>query len=77
MTSRIRSYLYRELFRKDTPPPAFAPGPAGSAFAIDPSPNNTFPVREAHTGNDPPMKMYQNVPTGGIAQPSKVAFSIH
>ncbi|KAM1781004.1 hypothetical protein ACFX11_042274 [Malus domestica] len=76
VTSRIRSYLYRELFRKDTPPPAFAPGPAGSAFAIDPSPNNTFPVREAHTGNDPPMKMYQNVQTGGIAQPSKDAGGI-
>ncbi|CAN6564725.1 unnamed protein product [Malus baccata var. baccata] len=76
VTSRIRSYLYRELFRKDTPPPAFAPGPAGSAFPIDPSPNNTFPVREAHTGNDPPMKMYQNVQTGGIAQPSRDAGGI-
>ncbi|CAN6709344.1 unnamed protein product [Malus baccata var. baccata] len=76
VTSRIRSYLYRESFRKDTTPPAFAPGPGGSAFAMEPSSNNTFPIREAHAGNDPPMKMYRNVQTMGIAQPSKDAGGI-
>lgn len=64
LTSRIRSYLYRELFRKDTTPPVSAP-------ALEISPNNTFPLREAHTGNNPPMTTYQNLQTGAIALASK------
>lgn len=69
LTSRIRSYLYRELFRKDTTPPV-------SASALEISPNNTIPLREAHTGNNPPMTTYQNLATGAIALASKVVLSI-
>lgn len=69
LTSRIRSYLYRELFRKDTTPPV-------SASALEISPNNTFPLREAHTGNNLPMKTYQNLQTGAIALASKVVLSV-
>jgi hypothetical protein len=74
VTSRLRSYLYRELFQKDmTPPSISAPGPMGSSIGLEASsPNSIAPGREGHTGGDPPIATYQNVQTVAAAQPSKV-----
>lgn len=71
VTSRLRSYLYREFFQKDmTPPSVSAPGPVGSGIGLEASSiNNITPVREAHIGVDAHTANYQNVQT---AQPSRV-----
>ncbi|KAK9291479.1 hypothetical protein L1049_019427 [Liquidambar formosana] len=73
VTSRLRSYLYREFFPKDIPPPPIsAAGPVGSAFALEaPSTNNITPAREGQTGSDQPTVTYQNWPAVATAQPSK------
>ncbi|GMY07555.1 RNA-binding KH domain-containing protein RCF3 isoform X1 [Fagus crenata] len=73
VTSRLRSYLYRELFQKDmTPPSISAPGPMGSSIGLEASsPNSIAPGREGYTGGDPPIATYQNVQTVAAAQPSK------
>jgi hypothetical protein len=71
VTSRLRSYLYREFFQKDmTPPSVSASGPVGSGIGLEASSiSNITPVREAHIGVDAPTATYQNVAT---AQPSRV-----
>nr|KYP60975.1 KH domain-containing protein At4g18375 family [Cajanus cajan] len=59
VTSRLRSYLYRDFFQRDTvPPPAPLPGVDAS------SSNNVVPVTETPT-------TYQNVQTVAAAIPSK------
>ena len=68
VTSRLRSYLYREFFPKDMPPPSIsAPGSLEAS-----SPNNITPAREGHTASDPPTTNYQNVQAIASVQPSKV-----
>ncbi|KAL6320388.1 hypothetical protein AAG906_007085 [Vitis piasezkii] len=67
VTSRLRSYLYREFFPKDMPPPSIsAPGSLEAS-----SPNNITPAREGHTASDPPTTNYQNVQAIASVQPSK------
>lgn len=62
VTSRLRSYLYRDFFQRDTVPlPAPLPGAAAS------SSNNIVPVTETPT-------TYQNLQTVAAALPSKVFF---
>ncbi|KAG5067400.1 hypothetical protein AAZX31_04G215000 [Glycine max] len=59
VTSRLRSYLYRDFFQRDTVPlPAPLPGAAAS------SSNNIVPVTETPT-------TYQNLQTVAAALPSK------
>lgn len=74
VTSRLRSYLYREFFQKDSTPPSISvPGPVGSALGMEAaSPNKITPAREGQTGSDPPTATSQNVQTVANAQLSKV-----
>ncbi|KAI4307089.1 hypothetical protein L6164_030314 [Bauhinia variegata] len=63
VTSRLRSYLYRDFLQKDTTPPAPpVPGLESS------SSNNTAPVHEVYTETP---KTYQNVQTVTAPLPSK------
>ncbi|KAI4337987.1 hypothetical protein L6164_016345 [Bauhinia variegata] len=57
VTSRLRSYLYRDFFLKDTAPPAPSLPCSESS-----SSNNTAPLHEGYTGNGTPAT-YQNVQT--------------
>jgi poly(rC)-binding protein 2/3/4 len=70
VTSRLRSYIYKDVFEKDLPPPVSAPGLAGGMQAASPSPT---PAREGPIGGDPPAS-YQNVQSAATPQPSKVLF---
>ncbi|CAK7324197.1 unnamed protein product [Dovyalis caffra] len=73
VTSRLRSYLYKDVFQKDLPPPVSAPGPAGTAGGVQTaSPNNPTPAREGHSGGDPPAN-FQNMQSAATPQPSKDA----
>ncbi|XAR52193.1 hypothetical protein NMG60_11020129 [Bertholletia excelsa] len=75
VTSRLRSYLYRDFFQKDMPAPSLpAPNPAGNALVLEAtSSNNVTPARDVHvgTGSDPPFMSYQNVQPMGTVQPAK------
>ncbi|KAJ6410990.1 hypothetical protein OIU84_007693 [Salix udensis] len=73
VTSRLRSYLYKDVFQKDLPPPVSAPGPAGTAGGLQGAfSNNPTPAREGHSGGDPPAT-YRNVQSASTPQPSKDA----
>ncbi|KAB5531608.1 hypothetical protein DKX38_018278 [Salix brachista] len=69
VTSRLRSYIYKDVFEKDLPPPVSAPGPAGGMQAASPNP---APAREGVISGDPPVS-YQNVQSAATPQPSKDA----
>ncbi|XP_024029763.1 RNA-binding KH domain-containing protein RCF3 [Morus notabilis] len=72
VTSRLRSYLYREFFQKDsTPPSFFASGSLGSGMGLESSSPGRTPVRDGYTANDPPSATYQNAQTVVAAQASK------
>ncbi|KAJ0101003.1 hypothetical protein Patl1_05190 [Pistacia atlantica] len=75
VTTRLRSYLYRDFFQKDTPPSSIsAAGPVGSASGMEAvSPNNITPVREGQTGSETPAATNLNVQTAATTQPSKEA----
>lgn len=68
VTSRLRSYLYREFFPKDMPPPSIS---APSSLEAS-SPNNITPARDGHTASDTPSANYQNVQAVASVQSSKV-----
>jgi len=61
VTSRLRSYLYRDFFQRDTLPPVSLSGVEAS------SSNNLVPVAETLTN-------YQNMPTVTPTLPLKVFF---
>lgn len=65
LTSRLRSYLYKEPFQKDTSPPV-------SLGLEESSSNNNVAAREVHSGIDPSSTAYQNVQPFGTAQLLKV-----
>ncbi|KAJ9172206.1 hypothetical protein P3X46_015471 [Hevea brasiliensis] len=68
VTSRLRIYLYKEFFQKDSPPPI---SPLGMEAA---SPNNTTPACDDHSGGEPLSATYQNVRSvAAAAQQSKDA----
>ncbi|KAJ4954639.1 hypothetical protein NE237_011422 [Protea cynaroides] len=74
VTSRLRSYLFREIsFSKDLLPlsiSATAPSPAGSMFGFEAASPNRIPSRESFQGTDT-SATYQNVQTVTTARPSK------
>lgn len=75
VTTRLRSYLYRDFSQKETPPSSISvAGPAGSVVGTEAaSPNNITPAREAQIGGaDPSAAQHQNVQTVATLQPSKV-----
>ncbi|KAL8538030.1 hypothetical protein ACS0TY_000115 [Phlomoides rotata] len=55
VTSRVRSYIYREFFERDEPVPHIsAPSPADAAVELEPaSRNNMPPTTESQAGNGP------------------------
>lgn len=71
VTSRLRSYLYREFFPKDVSTPMAAPSPVGSAVEAAYN-NNVNPTKDPYSGNDLPTASSQNVQTVATAQPTKV-----
>lgn len=76
ITSRLRSYLYREFFQTDTAPPsASVPGTLGNALGRETSsPSSISTARDGHTGSDPPTETYHNAQAMVTTQASKVAF---
>nr|GMC67045.1 RNA-binding KH domain-containing protein RCF3 [Ipomoea batatas] len=63
VTTRLRSYTYRELFQKETPPPISAPSPMGNLSGAETaSLNNNSLSQENHTVTDPAASIHQNGP---------------
>ncbi|XP_009802956.1 RNA-binding KH domain-containing protein RCF3 [Nicotiana sylvestris] len=73
VTSRLRSYTYREFFQKDIPSPAVpASSPARSNIGADKSSvNNTSPSQQNYNVNDVQTSIYQNAPAKLMTQPVK------
>lgn len=74
LTSRIRSYLYKEPFQKDVSPPVSVPSNMVSLGLEESSSNNNAAPREVHGGNDTAGSAYQNVQPFGTAQLLKVTY---
>lgn len=63
VTTRLRSYTYRELFQKETPPPISVPSPMGNLSGAETaSLNNNSLSQENHTVTDPAASIHQNGP---------------
>ncbi|XP_022723325.1 RNA-binding KH domain-containing protein RCF3-like [Durio zibethinus] len=65
ITSRLRSYLYREFSQKDT---ALSPSVSATAFlgtvsGMENASPNLTPARDSQTASDPPFGAYKNVQT--------------
>ena len=75
VTSRLRSFTYRNFFQKDIPSPAIpASSPARSTIGADKNSfNNTSPSQQNYSVNDVPTSIYQNTPAKPISQPVKVS----
>ncbi|KAL5736926.1 hypothetical protein ACOSQ2_031714 [Xanthoceras sorbifolium] len=75
VTSRLRSYLYREFFQKETPPSSnSAQGLVGSSVGAEvASPNNIASAQEGQSGIDASAAAYQSMQTVASTQPSKEA----
>lgn len=74
MTSRLRSYLYKEFFQKDSTPPFSASGSLGSGMGLESSSPGRTPVRDGYTANDPPTATtYQNAQSVVATQAPKVS----
>ncbi|XWS50333.1 hypothetical protein CRYUN_Cryun12cG0079100 [Craigia yunnanensis] len=75
ITSRLRSYLYREFSQKDTPPPPPPPISAtaslGNVSGLENASPNLTPARDSQTSSDPPAVAYQNVQTSAMPPSSK------
>ncbi|XP_077226956.1 RNA-binding KH domain-containing protein RCF3-like [Tasmannia lanceolata] len=63
VTSKLRSYLYREIsLPKDLLPPSIpGPGHIGSLFGVEANSPNRNPTREGFQGNGLPTAGYQNI----------------
>lgn len=73
VTSRLRSFTYREFFQKDIPSPSIpASSPARSTIGADKNSfSSTSPSQQNYSVNDVPTSIYQNTPAKPIAQPVK------
>ncbi|CAN4085692.1 unnamed protein product [Withania somnifera] len=73
VTSRLRSYTYRELFQKDVSSPAIpASSPTSSTIGADKnSLSNTSPSQQNYSVNDVPTSTFQNAPAKPVLQPVK------
>ena len=74
ITSRLRSYLYREFSQMDTPPPPPIPATAslGNVSGLENASPNLTPACDSQTSSDPPAGAYQNVQTLATPLSSKV-----
>lgn len=70
VTSRLRSYLYRDFYQRDTVPPS------ASVPNMETSSSNITPVHEGYTSAETPAT-HQNVQPVAAALPFKVIFMIH
>lgn len=75
VTTRLRSYLYRDFFQKETPPSSISvAGHTGSAVGVEAaSPIDITPAREVQTVTDPPAATHQCVQIPATLQSSKEA----
>ncbi|XVF51024.1 hypothetical protein PTKIN_Ptkin04bG0150200 [Pterospermum kingtungense] len=73
ITSRLRSYLYREFSQKDTtpPPPISATASLGNVSGLENASPNLTPAWDGQPACDPPPGAYQNVQTSAIPSSSK------
>ncbi|XVF10094.1 hypothetical protein REPUB_Repub07fG0153500 [Reevesia pubescens] len=73
ITSRLRSYLYKEFSQKDTPPPPpiSATASLGNVSGLENASPNLTPAHDSQTAGDPPAGAYQNVQTYATPAPSK------
>ena len=72
VTSRLRSYLYKEFFQKDTPPPISGLSTGNSLGMEAASPNNITPARDSQSGGEPPAASYNTAQSAAPTQLSKV-----
>ncbi|XP_050237815.1 RNA-binding KH domain-containing protein RCF3 isoform X2 [Mercurialis annua] len=71
VTSRLRSYLYKEFFQKDTPPPTSVSSIGYASGMEVASPINATAARDG--GGEPPAANYHTTQTAAATQPSKDA----
>ncbi|CAK9151593.1 unnamed protein product [Ilex paraguariensis] len=73
VTSRLRSFLYREFFQKDmTPPPMSSSSPVGSALGLEAvSGANITPSRQIYSGSDHPTAIHPNMQAIATSLPAK------
>ncbi|OMO87928.1 hypothetical protein CCACVL1_08658 [Corchorus capsularis] len=72
VTSRLRSYLYREFFQKGTPPPPISAASShGNVSGLENASPNLTPARDSQTASDPPTGTCQNVQPLATAPSSK------
>ncbi|XP_068665369.1 RNA-binding KH domain-containing protein RCF3 [Aristolochia californica] len=74
ITSRLRSYLYRDVIssREPLPPLGSGPGHSGSGFGVEAgaSPSRSM-AREGYQANEPQAAGYQNIIPATTTRPSK------
>ncbi|XWS48588.1 hypothetical protein CRYUN_Cryun13aG0089500 [Craigia yunnanensis] len=72
ITSRLRSYLYREFSQKDTPPPPIsATASLGNVSGLENASPNLTPARDSQTASNLSARAYQNVQTSPTPPSSK------
>ncbi|XVF12692.1 hypothetical protein REPUB_Repub08aG0141000 [Reevesia pubescens] len=72
ITSRLRSYLYREFSQKDTPPPPIsATSSLGNVSGLENASPNLTPARDSQTTSETSAGPYQNVQTSATPPSSK------
>lgn len=78
VTSRLRSYMYRDFFQNDAAPSSVSVSSGmGNALGWETSsPRSVTPGRDGYTGSDPPIETYHNAHTVATTQASKVASSL-
>ncbi|KAL2556261.1 RNA-binding KH domain-containing protein [Forsythia ovata] len=70
VTSKLRSYMYREFLEMDAPTPISAPSPAEVEHKATSS-NSTTPSQEIHAENSPTKSTHPNTPTVVMEQQAK------
>lgn len=78
ITSRLRSYLYRDFSQKDTPPPPppISATSLGNVSGLENASPNLTPARDGQPARDPSPGAYQNVQTYATPPSSKVVFML-
>uniref|UniRef100_A0A2P2JBA4 KH domain-containing protein At4g18375-like n=1 Tax=Rhizophora mucronata TaxID=61149 RepID=A0A2P2JBA4_RHIMU len=72
VTSRLRSFKYKEMFQMGTPQPATAPGTVGGALGVEVvSPNKMAVACEGHSNGDPASAASRNLQSAATVQPLK------
>ncbi|CAN4089537.1 unnamed protein product [Withania somnifera] len=72
VTSRLRSYTYREFFQKDIPSPTIpASSPTRSTIGVDKNSFSNTSSQQNYSVNDAPTSTFQNAPAKPVPQSVK------